>query len=143
MLDKIRDIISGLNVTKNNTTLTTGKDTELQMPELNTMVKKLIRKSQKREDFSLTDINLLLTYCLGESKLNTTTFKFHDSLAKNMVFALKSVYIVLDKEDNVIDLRFGMGEILLGTSIRLEVSVKDLKELMIPVDFKIDPKHIH
>lgn len=153
MLERIRDVFKNLTIKRHTASTEIVKHNFTDVMKhivgssdediLKTKVRTLVRKSQKNLPLTLNEINFLLNYCLGKPLLETTTFKFHDSLAKHMVFALKSVYIVLDKEDNVMDLRFGMHEILLGTSITLDLSVRDLNELMLPVHFKIDPKHIH
>lgn len=143
MLSRIKDIFKSFSVVKSNSTLSTTDNRDSELPELKTTVKKLIRKSQKRGNFTLEEINILMVHCLAREPFTTTTFKFHDSLAKHMVFTLKSVYVISDEEHNVTDLRFGMEEILLGASVQLDVSVNDIKELMLPVHFKINPKHLH
>ncbi|QXN70457.1 hypothetical protein AGENTSMITH_53 [Bacillus phage vB_BspM_AgentSmith] len=141
MLEKIKDAFKNLTIKKHSSTL--DDDTGSSEDVLKSQVKKLIRKSQKRTPFTLEDINFLLNYCFGEPRLKTTTFKFHDSLARHMVFAISSVYIIADTDDHVTGLRFGMREILLGKTVNLDVSLSDLNELMVPVSIKIDSKNLH
>lgn len=141
MLNKIKDTFKNLTVKRFGSTLEDNGCINEDI--LKSRVKKLIRKSQKSEPFSLEEINFLLNYCLGEPKLSTTTFKFHDSLARHMVFAITSVYLIVDNDCEVTGLRFGMREILLGKSVNLDVSLSDINELMVPVSIKIDSKHLH
>lgn len=96
----------------------------------------ILDKTNRKEEITLREINLILAERLNTKSLESTTFKLNDTVIKNAVFLIDTAAIMSNDGKHPTEIKFILSEVCYGLKMELTVSSHDFHDIFHPFDFK-------